>query len=260
MVKHMQIGDLVTIKNDVLAIVYKIVNIDNDQAHLKGYSHRTKKIVSLNDIEKASDFQVEKENKVNERYKKVVESKTRKIPLKKPLFGRILHIDGDKEYLDSCLELYKEIGINAVGVHLDEDKVKNNIESLIEQLTPDIVVITGHDLYNNKGIKDLNNYENTQNFMDAIRRVRKHYLSDEVCVIAGACGSNFEALIASGANFASSPKRINIHTYDPAVIAIKVASTSTNKTIDFESCLKLIENGRLAFGGIETKGKMKLFM
>lgn len=260
MVKYMQIGDLVTIKNDKLAIVYKIMNIENDQAHLKGYSHRTKKTVSLNEVEKASNLLIEKENKVNERYKKVVEEKTRKIPQKKPMFGRILHIDGDKEYLDSCLELYKEMGINAVGVYIDENKVKNKIEALIEQLTPDIIVITGHDLYNNKGIKDLNNYENTRNFMDAIRKVRKHYLSDEVCVIAGACGSNFEALIASGANFASSPKRINIHTYDPAVIAIRVASTSINKTIDFEACLKLIENGKHAFGGIETKGKMKLFM
>ena len=96
--------------------------------------------------------------------------------------------------------------------------------------------------------------------METIRKIRKHYMLDDLCIIAGACGSNYEALIASGANFASSPKRINIHTYDPAVIAIKVASTSINKTIDFESCLKLIENGRNAFGGIETKGKMRIFL
>ena len=82
----------------------------------------------------------------------------------------------------------------------------------------------------------------------------------DVIIIAGACGSNFEALIANGANFASSPKRINIHTYDPAVIAIKCATTSCNKTINFESVLKYIENGRSAYGGIETKGKMKLLL
>ena len=52
-------------------------------------------------------------------------------------------------------------------------------------------------------------------------------------MIAGACQSNFEALIASGADIASSPKRINVHTFDPAVIAIKVATTSFLKTIDY---------------------------
>ncbi len=256
----MEIGNLVTIKKDLVPIVYKITNIDNNKAHLKGYSHRVRRVVSIEDIDLASESIIANENAINNKYKKSFETRTHKKGIKKPLFGRILHIDGDKEYLDSCLELYKEVGINAVGVYIDEDKIKDKIESLVEQLTPDIIVITGHDVYNNKGIKELDNYENTQNFMEAVRKIRKHYLSDDVCVIAGACGSNYEALIASGANFASSPKRINIHTYDPAVIAIKVASTSINKTIDFEACLKLIENGRHAFGGVETKGKMKLFL
>mgnify|MGYP006325462759 CR=1 FL=1 len=79
-------------------------------------------------------------------------------------------------------------------------------------------------------------------------------------IIAGACQSNYEDLIKAGANFASSPKRINIHTYDPAVIAIKCATTSCNQTIDFNNLLKFIENGRDAYGAIETKGKMKLLM
>lgn len=127
-------------------------------------------------------------------------------------------------------------------------------------LTPDIVVITGHDLYNGKGFKELSNYRNTKHFMDAVRMIRKHFNSDSMTIIVGACGSNFEALIASGANFSSSPKRINIHTYDPAVIAIKVATTSINQTVDFGQVLKYIENKKDAFGGIETKGKMKVLL
>ena len=79
-------------------------------------------------------------------------------------------------------------------------------------------------------------------------------------MIAGACQSNYEALIASGADIASSPKRINVHTFDPAVFAIKVATTSFLKTIDYNEIYKKIENGRNAFGGVETLGKMKLML
>lgn len=257
----MEVGSLVILKKDVKPIVYIITAIEGSLVYLKGYNHRVKLVAELNEIELADNLVISQEESTKMHYQKSLVMKTRNhTNVRKPLFGRILHIDGDKDYLDSCLELYKEIGINAEGIYIEEENIKDKIELLIEQLTPDIVVITGHDVYNNKGIKELSNYENTQNFMKAIRKIRKHYLANEMCIIAGACGSNYEALIASGANFASSPKRINIHTYDPAVIAIKVASTSVNKTIDFESCLKLIENGRSAFGGIETKGKMKLFL
>ena len=96
--------------------------------------------------------------------------------------------------------------------------------------------------------------------MEAVRIIRRHFNSDAMTVIVGACGSHFEALIASGANFSSSPKRINIHTYDPAIIAIKVASTSVNQLVDFNQTLKYIENKKDAFGGIETKGKMKILL
>ena len=176
----------------------------------------------------------------------------------KPLFGRILHIDGDIEYLNSCLNLYKEVGIYAEGIYIKEENIKDKIDEIIKQTTPDIIVITGHDIYNGKGIKELSNYENTSHFINAVRVIRRRYSFNEVVIIVGACCSNFEALIASGANFASSPSRINIHTYDPAVIAITVASTSVNKDIDFKQCLKMIENGKDAFGGVETKGKMKI--
>ena len=70
--------------------------------------------------------------------------------------------------------------------------------------------------------------------------------------------SHFEYLIGKGANFASSPGRINTHTYDPAIVAIKVASTSKNQTVDFSDISKFIEDGRKAIGGVETEGKMKL--
>ena len=132
------------------------------------------------------------------------------------------------------------------------------IEKIILEITPDIIVFTGHDQYYGENIKDLDNYENSKYFIKAIRVVRKHFL--DVVIIAGACSSHFEALIGSGANFASSPKRVNTHTYDPAICAIKVATTPYDQRVDFRNIYKYIENGKDAIGGIETNGKMKLLM
>lgn len=256
----MEIGDLVIVNSDVDPIIYILDDINNEDVLLKGYTHRIIRKAKLQDIIKAPDNIIDKEKKVKNNYERTLSLKNKTRNKRVPLFGRVLHIDGDQEYLDSCIALYEEVGIHVDGIYIKEKEIKDKIEKVILTLTPDIVVITGHDVYNGKGIKELSNYENTSNFVEAIRVIRKHFSSDCMCVIAGACGSNFEALIAAGANFASSPKRINIHTYDPAVIAIKVASTSSKKVIDFENCLKLIEKGREAFGGIETNGKMKILL
>ena len=55
---------------------------------------------------------------------------------------------------------------------------------------------------------------------------------DKLVIIAGACQSNYEELIKAGANFASSPKRVNIHCLDPAIIALFIATTERSKEID----------------------------
>ncbi|MBP0977186.1 MAG: sporulation peptidase YabG, partial [Oscillospiraceae bacterium] len=57
-------------------------------------------------------------------------------------------------------------------------------------------------------------------------------------MIAGACQSNYEELIKAGATFASSPKRINIHALDPAILAGSLAFSDRNQSIDL---LKIIE-------------------
>jgi spore coat assembly protein len=131
---------------------------------------------------------------------------------------------------------------------------------LILKLSPDIVVITGHDVYNKQGLKDLKNYSNTENYISAVRKIREIKSRGDLVIISGACQSNFEALIANGADFASSPKRINIHTFDPAVVAIKVATTSFNKIVNLKEALRFIDKGSDAFGGLETLGKMRLFV
>lgn len=253
-----KINDYVYINNT--SDIFIITNIVDDICTLKGITIRTTLDINKDSLVLASITDVnnlfEKQENIISKFK----TSSKKRQSNKMLYGTILHIDGDKEYLDSCLELYKDMNLFVNGICIKEEEIKYKIEDLILELTPDIVVITGHDYYNKKGVKDLTNYKNSKHFIDALRIIRKHFSQNDLIVIIGACSSHFEALIASGANFSSSPKRINIHTYDPAILAIKAATTSNNQNIDFYQTLKFIENGSDAFGGIETKGKMKILL
>lgn len=253
----MQVGQCVLVKNDIKRIVYEIKSISNGIANITGVHYRICRNVDINDLEIATLADIESEKKLTEKYYyKVINQKLRQE--RKYILGTVLHIDGDDTYLSKCLELYSSLGVFAYGVKIKEQDMARDIGGILNQIIPSIVVITGHDSYNQKGISDLNNYTNTQNYMNAIKEIK--HKDTNCCIIAGACQSNFEALMASGANFASSPKRINIHTFDPAVIAIKVATTSFTKIVDFQEILKFIENGRDAYGGIETFGKMKMLI
>jgi spore coat assembly protein len=259
-----RIDDLVVLNKDEKKHIYRITQIEQSSGDniylLVGYSYRTIVKVLPSDIRLATSEEIRKEDMLNEkkleRIKRIRSTRDKRTVL----FGRILHIDGDTKFLESCLKLYKEMNVFAQGIHLTERSVKEKIVQYITEVTPDIIVVTGHDSYNQQGKADLNNYENSRNFIDTVRLIRKHYGMDEVVVIAGACASHFEALIASGANFASSPGRISTHTYDPAIVAIKVATTGFNRIVDFESIVKYIENGRAAIGGVETYGKMRLLL
>ena len=68
--------------------------------------------------------------------------------------------------------------------------------------------------------------------------------------------SNYEELIRAGANFASSPKRINIHALDPAIVAAKMSLSDINKDIDIKDILDKTKYGKEGMGGIITKGTM----
>ena len=249
-----EINQLVIIKKDPNKIIYKVKNIIDDKIELIGLYYRKIICVNIEDIELADNKQIEKEKLKNENILKNFKKNNQRH--KKYLLGRVLHIDGDEEYLNSCLELYNNIGLKAECIYIEEKEIVNKIEILLEQITPDIIVITGHDSFNEENKFKIENYENSKVFGETIRKIRKHYL--DVVIIAGACCSHFEYLIAQGANFASSPGRINTHTLDPAIVAIKVASTSINKTVDYFDIIKYIEGGKEAFGGIQTNGKMKI--
>ena len=251
-----EVSDIVKYKKD--GNIYTIKKIAIPFYTLYGINNRSIVVCEEKDIDKISNDEIKHiYNKDENKKKRVVNLfKTRKNNT--ALFGRVLHIDGDEEFLNKCLNLYQDLGIYAYGVSLNEKDIYQHIEKIILEITPDIIVFTGHDQFYGDDIKSLDNYENSKYFIKAIRKVRKHFL--DVVIIAGACSSHFEALIGSGANFASSPKRVNTHTYDPAICAIKVATTPYDQRVDFKNIYKYIENGKDAIGGVETNGKMRLLM
>lgn len=252
------IGKYVYYNGDSKPILYQVRNIEEKTATISGVYHRVIKKVDVNDIVVASEsdcklLELEEKNRLASYQKLNIRSK-------KHLCGKVLHIDGDSDYLNRCVELYNNVGVYAYGVLSKEEDISKIIQKHIEALTPDVVVITGHDSYNGTDIKNLSNYTHTSHFCDAIKMIRKIKGKNDIIVIAGACQSNFEALIASGANFASSPKRINIHTYDPAILAIKAATTDYKKSISLNNIERMIENGLDAFGGVDSFGTMRLIL
>src|SRR5690606_11708827 len=177
--------------------------------------------------------------------------------------GRVLHLDGDPSYLRKCLDLYERLGVSVIGVHCNEKEMHLRIGELIDQYRPDILVITGHDAYSKtKGKKiDLNAYRHSKYFVETVKEARKKVPNlDQLVIFAGACQSHFESLIYAGANFASSPQRVNIHALDPVYIVAKIGYTSFMERINVLDVLKNTLTGEKGLGGIETKGVLRTGM
>jgi spore coat assembly protein len=81
---------------------------------------------------------------------------------------------------------------------------------------------------------------------------------DDLVIFAGACQSHYEALLAAGANFASSPQRVMIHAYDPVFVVEKIAYTSIFDPISIREVITDTITGFSGIGGVETRGKFRL--
>lgn len=237
----MKVGDLVTRNKYNNDIVFKIIKIENQIAYLLGETIRLKADANLNDLK------IYKEEKKEE--KEVLEL----VRNSKLINGCVLHLDGDEYYLKKCLEIYKKYDIPAVGYFMNEELMPKKITELLIQHKPDIVVITGHDNYKIENGKEI--FENSKYFINAVKKARIYQPSkDSLVIFAGACQSYYEALIESGANFASSPTRKNINVLDPVYIAISVARSHVNSFIDVEETLKKTISKGIGLGGIDTRG------
>lgn len=174
--------------------------------------------------------------------------------------GKILHIDGDPNYLEVCIKVYKQLSINAVGKLIPEKEQPERIVDIVKEVKPDIVVITGHDGMA-KGVKDyfdLSNYRNSKYFVDSVARLRDYEPNyDNLVIYAGACQSFYEAILDAGANFASSPERVLIHCLDPVFVCQKVAYTNINHIVDIKAAVSNTITGAKGIGGLETRGRFR---
>ncbi len=175
--------------------------------------------------------------------------------------GTVLHLDGDREYLDLCMTTYRQLNIRANGFYVPEQEQADRVQRYLMEFTPDILILTGHDglLKGKKGFSCLDNYRNSRHFVRAVRKAREFEPGrDDLIIFAGACQSHYESLIHAGANFASSPRRVLIHAYDPVFIAEKVAFTPFNQMVPIKETLRDTITGTDGVGGIETRGRLRI--
>ena len=247
-------GDYVTRNSYGNDTVFKVINVVDDMVYLKGVE------VRLYADALVTDLKIE-ENVVEDETLDEVDIKDELLTRGDYFYlpAKVLHIDGDEDYLNRCLKFYKRNGILAIGKKINEKNVYEQIPLLLKEYKPDIVIITGHDAYLRKkgDINDLNNYKNSAYFVKAVKACRRYEKSHEkLVVIAGACQSNYEELIKAGSNFASSPKRVNIHALDPAIIASTISLTERNKEIDLKKLLDKTKYKEEGMGGIICNGLM----
>lgn len=179
----------------------------------------------------------------------------------KQFYGKVLHIDGNANYLSQSLNLYRSFNIPVTGLSIEEPYQPDAILSLLTQYTPNILVITGHDTLPKERLSslDIDDYKHSKYFAASVQLARTYAHSyDELVIIAGGCKSHYEALMAAGANFASSPGRVLINVTDPASIACKIALTSVREFVSPRFIAKDIAHGLDAFGGIETRGQCRI--
>lgn len=248
-----KIGDYVTRVSHKNDIVFKITNIIGNNVYLKGVDLRLYADSDISDLKFFVDSYSSDDSDI-------IDASVRAMSLDRSEFfylpGKILHIDGDADYLERCMNFYEKLNVKANGLVIAEEDISNKIISLLQEFRPDIVVVTGHDSLNRSDGK-YNNYQNTGNFVEAVKTIRKFEKSqDKLIVVAGACQSNYEELIRAGANFASSPKRINIHALDPAIVASSLALSDKNQNIDLIKIIEKTKYGSDGIGGIITKGTM----
>lgn len=280
----MKVGDIVARKSYNKDIIFKIVGFSIDEKNekiviLKGVAFRIIADAHLDDLEivKMPDIKEvfldkgvetllnQSMRKAQERQKKM----NRAVPKLQAnanvygMPGKVLQIDGDKEYLKICLDVYTELGIPAVGVAIPEANQYKEVRALLEKHNPDILVITGHDaMTSRKGnITDLSNYKNSMNFIKAIKQARKWQPNlDSLVIFAGACQSNYEQLIKAGANYASSPGRIMIHALDPVFVVEKIACSRIDTIVPIDEVIEQTVTGIKGVGGSETRGKFRWAM
>lgn len=214
----------------------------------------------LDDSLRSLDIKIEDRiNRLIKLGKKTLQNKERNINYVGA--GTILHLDGDKLYSEKSARYYKKMGLKAIVKNVSENKQYLVVKDYINKYTPDVLVLTGHDGMIKTGTKygDLSNYRNSKYFAQAVVEARKVIpTSNKLAIFAGACQSFFEIIMASGANFASSPGRILIDFMDPLIVAEKIATTERSKFVTINDIVNDLRDGKKSIGGSGVMGKKNL--
>mgnify|MGYP005797245595 CR=1 FL=1 len=259
---------------DVIFVIDKIIKRKDkiDYAILKGLTLRIKADAPVDDLVLASREKIEENLKSQEEIIKKRAKKTNNKDLVKLnsiiskryreiiYTGKILHLDGDRKYMEKSVKYYKQLGLNAVVRNVPESRQPIVIKSLLEKYKPDILIITGHDsmIKNGSEYNNIYNYRNSKYFIETVKQARLWEPDmNKLVIFAGACQSYFEAIMMAGANFASSPGRILIDFVDPLIVAEKVATTDKNKIVTISQIIQEIREGMDGVGGTSAKGKME---
>ena len=269
-------GDIVARKShnlDILFSIEKIIRSTNGMriAILKGITTRIVADAYLNDLVVLDSKEVDDslrsiDIKIEDRINRLIKKGKEKFQYKERNFqdiktGKILHLDGDRFYSDKSARYYKKVGLNAIVKNIPENKQHLIVKDYINKYKPDILVLSGHDGMIKTGTKygDLSNYRNSKYFVKAVMEARKLYpSSNKLAIFAGACQSFFEAIMVSGANFASSPGRILIDFMDPLIVAERIAVTDRNKFVTINDIVNELRDGRKSVDGSGVMGKRQL--
>lgn len=278
----MKQGDLVVRKSYGGDVLFRVEVVRTHNAILKGTDYRLLADAPIPDLSVIDDPESTRavqqvRIKVNDSLQRMQSQRARQaietednirqtVQQSKSFFevpGKVLHLDGDSNYLRKSMQLYNTMHVPSHGLHVHESQMAEVLYNLLPQIKPDIVVITGHDgVLKHRTPMDLyslSSYKNSQNFVNAVRVAREYEKNrDGLIVIAGACQSHFEALLQVGSNFASSPGRILIHALDPVYIAIKASYTSIRDTINLADVIHGTISGIDGVGGIETMGSFRV--
>ena len=277
----MRIGDIVVRKSYNKDVTFKIIDIKEKNGEyniiLKGINIRIIADAFEEDLETAEENSGSQDKilntRVNEAIKKVMilrgdlrdkVEKSSKIKAKNELVfgrpGKILHVDGDSEYMETCLKVYKQLSLDAVGRAIPEKDQPEAIVDLVKEIKPDIVVLTGHDsiLKDSQDYLNLDNYRNSRYYLESVKNLRNYNSSyDELVIFAGACQSCYEMILDVGANFASSPNRVLIHCLDPVFVCEKIAYTRIDKVVSITDVIENTITGIKGVGGLQTRGKYR---
>ena len=277
----MDIGDIVVRKSYNKDITFKIIDIrysnGKSDVILKGINIRIIADADIDDLEIAEEDGGSQDKILNTRVSEAIKKamiirsdfrdkteKSSKTKTKNELMfgrpGKILHVDGDSEYMETCLKVYKQLSLDAVGRAIAERDQPEIIVDLVKEVKPDIVVLTGHDsvLKEPKDYLSLDNYRNSKYYLESVKNLRNYNSSyDELVIFAGACQSCYERILDVGANFASSPNRVLIHCLDPVFVCEKIAYTRIDKVVSITDVIENTITGIKGVGGLQTRGKYR---